>query len=111
MNDLDKRVIKLYNEDNLSTYEIAKQLETYPNKIRRILVKHGCELKDKSSAQKAALKSAFKQIPERMREALYLKTYQQLTYKEIALIMRVRPQVARNYVSEAFKRLRDILSN
>lgn len=57
MNDLDKQVIKLYNEDNFSTYEIAKQLETYPNKIRRILVKHGCELKDKSAAQKAALES------------------------------------------------------
>jgi len=57
MKDLDKQVIKLYNEDNFSTYEIAKQLETYPNKIRRILIKHGYELKDKSAAQKAALES------------------------------------------------------
>ena len=41
MNDFDKQVIELYNEKNKSTYEIAKQLETYPNKIRRTLIKHG----------------------------------------------------------------------
>ena len=57
MNDFDKQVIELYNEKNKSTYEIAKQLETYPNKIRRTLIKHGYELKDKSAAQKAALNS------------------------------------------------------
>ena len=57
MNDFDKQVIELYNDKNKSTYEIAKQLETYPNKIRRTLIKHGYELKDKSAAQKAALNS------------------------------------------------------
>lgn len=57
MNKLDKQIIRLYNEENLSTYEIAKQLDTYPNKIRRTLKKHGVELKDRSAAQKAALES------------------------------------------------------
>lgn len=57
MSDFEQDVIKLYNEDNKSTYEIAKQLDTYPNKIRRTLIKHGYELKDKSAAQKAALES------------------------------------------------------
>jgi very-short-patch-repair endonuclease len=57
MNDFDQQVIELYNNKNQSTYEIAKSLDTYPNKIRRTLIKHGYELKDKSSAQKAALKS------------------------------------------------------
>ena len=55
MNDFDKKVIKLYNEDNHSTYEIAKRMKTYPNKIRRTLIKHGYELKNKSEAQKVAL--------------------------------------------------------
>ena len=64
---------------------------------------------EKAIEDKEMFKSAFKQIPDRMREALYLKTYQEHTYKEIASIMGVRPQVARNYVSEAFKRLREIL--
>ena len=57
MNDFDARVIQLYNDHNKSTYEIAKELDTYPNKIRRALIKHGYELKDKSAAQKAALES------------------------------------------------------
>tara|TARA_R100000008_G_scaffold41763_1_gene24071 strand:- start:506 stop:1270 length:765 start_codon:yes stop_codon:yes gene_type:complete len=57
MNNFDEKVIKMYNEQNLSTYEIAKNLETYPNKIRRTLKKHGYELKNKSQAQKTALAS------------------------------------------------------
>tara|TARA_A100001201_G_scaffold141677_1_gene137704 strand:+ start:330 stop:1094 length:765 start_codon:yes stop_codon:yes gene_type:complete len=57
MASFEDKVISLYNEQNKSTYEIAKQLNTYPNKIRRTLIKHGYELKDKSAAQKAALKS------------------------------------------------------
>jgi len=57
MNDFDQKVINLYNKDNQSTYEIAKELNTYPNKIRRILLKHGYQLKDKSEAQKAALET------------------------------------------------------
>jgi len=55
MNDFDKKVIKMYNEQNKSTYEIAKQLDTYPNKVRRTLIKSGYKLKDKSEAQKTAL--------------------------------------------------------
>ncbi len=60
-------------------------------------------------AEKAAFKKAFSEIPARLREALYLKTYDGLSYKEIADVMHVKPQVARNYVSEAFQRLRDSL--
>lgn len=55
MNEFDKQVIELYNENDQSTYEIAKYLNTYPNKVRRTLLKHGYELKDRSAAQKAAL--------------------------------------------------------
>jgi len=57
MNDFDQKVINLYNNANQSTYEIAKELNTYPNKIRRTLLRHGYQLKDKSEAQKAALEN------------------------------------------------------
>lgn len=57
MNNLDKQIIEMYNDQSKSTYEIAKSLDTYPNKIRRTLIKHGYKLKDKSQAQKNALKS------------------------------------------------------
>ena len=55
MNEFEENVIRLYNEENKSTYQIAKQLETYPNKIRRTLIKNGYQLKHKSEAQKVAL--------------------------------------------------------
>lgn len=51
-----KKIVDMYTKQNKSTYEIAEQLNTYPNKIRRILVKNGVELKDKSEAQKNAIK-------------------------------------------------------
>tara|TARA_Y100000996_G_scaffold413631_1_gene402312 strand:- start:214 stop:978 length:765 start_codon:yes stop_codon:yes gene_type:complete len=55
MKDFDKKVVQMYNDENKSTYEIAKVLKTYPNKIRRTLIKNGYTLKDKSEAQKTAL--------------------------------------------------------
>ena len=42
-----KEIIKLYTKDMKSTYEIAKLFNTYPNKIRRILIKNNIEIKDK----------------------------------------------------------------
>lgn len=57
MNDFDQQVINLYNNANQSTYEIAKELNTYPNKIRRTLLRHGYQLKDKSEAQRTALEN------------------------------------------------------
>ncbi|NIR52204.1 RNA polymerase sigma factor [candidate division KSB1 bacterium] len=61
------------------------------------------------NSKRLELKKAFEEIPARMREALFLKTYNGLAYKEIAAIMNVEGQVARNYVSDAFRRLRHIL--
>jgi len=63
MNDFEQKVIKMYNEDSMSTYQIAEAMDTYPNKIRRTLKKHGYELKSKSSAQSNALKSGRREHP------------------------------------------------
>tara|TARA_R100001509_G_scaffold15618_1_gene7918 strand:- start:503 stop:1276 length:774 start_codon:yes stop_codon:yes gene_type:complete len=59
----EEYIIKLYCKDNKSTYEIAKALNTYPNKIRRTLKKHGVELKSKSDAQKLALQNGVANHP------------------------------------------------
>ena len=56
MTTIEEKVVSMY-ENNMSTYQIAKELDTYPNKIRRILKKQGKELKSKSEAQKIALES------------------------------------------------------
>lgn len=52
----ETKIIRMYTSENKSTYEIAEHMSTYPNKIRRILKRHGVSLKTHSEAQKAALK-------------------------------------------------------
>lgn len=52
-----KKIIEMYVDQNKSTYDIAMEFDTYPNKIRRVLIKSGIELKDKSEAQKNAIQS------------------------------------------------------
>ena len=61
-------VIKQYTKDDKSTHEIAKSLNTYPNKIRRILKKHGVSLRSKGEAQSVALKSGRATHPTKGKE-------------------------------------------
>jgi very-short-patch-repair endonuclease len=56
-------IIDMYVNQNCSTYVIAKKYNTYPNKIRRLLIKNGVALDDKSTAQKKALKSGRSKHP------------------------------------------------
>jgi len=58
-----EKIIQLYTKENKSTYEIAELFNTYPNKIRRILISSGVEIKDKSQAQKNALMNGTSKIP------------------------------------------------
>ena len=64
----DKEIVKLYTKENMSTHQIAKELNTYANKVRRILLKNGVDLKSKSDAQKNALKSGAAKIPTEGRQ-------------------------------------------
>ena len=54
---------KNYIELQKSTYEIAEDAGTYPNKIRRALVSFGIPLRDKSQAQASALKNGRSEHP------------------------------------------------
>lgn len=71
MNDFEQQVIRMYQKENKSTYEIAEALNTYPNKVRRTLIKHGCELKDRSEAQRNALKKGRIEHPTAGRKRSY----------------------------------------
>lgn len=64
----EKEMVRLYNEENMSTYQIAKMYDTYANKVRRILIKHGVEIKSKSEAQKNALETGAASIPTEGRD-------------------------------------------
>jgi len=46
-----------------SVGDIAKELDTYPNKVRRALKSHGIKLRDKGSAQSVALKKGRSRHP------------------------------------------------
>lgn len=61
------KVITMYN-NGCSTTEIAESLNTYPNKINRLLVKHGVKIRDKGEAQKIALAKGTASHPTKGRE-------------------------------------------
>lgn len=63
-----QKIIDMYVHENKSTYEIATFFNTYPNKIRRILITNKVEIKDKSAAQKNAIKNGTSKIPTQGRQ-------------------------------------------
>jgi very-short-patch-repair endonuclease len=50
-------LIKEYSDKQRSTYDIAKECNTYPNKILRALRKYNIHIRDKSEAQTTALET------------------------------------------------------
>ena len=58
-------IIDQYVNEKKSTYEIALDLKTYPNKIRRTLNTLGVPLRDKSAAQTVAINSGRHEHPTR----------------------------------------------
>lgn len=59
----EQRIVELYSKQNKSMQEIAEMLNTYPNKIRRILIKQGVKILTKSEAQANALQNGRAKIP------------------------------------------------
>jgi very-short-patch-repair endonuclease/transposase-like protein len=51
----ETEIVNSYLTGDKSVQEIAEEYNTYPNKIRRLLKKHGVELKSRSEAQKLSL--------------------------------------------------------
>ena len=63
INKYKEFIIDQYTNHKKSTYEIAQELKTYPNKIRRALNTLGVELRDKSNAQTVAIQSGRHEHP------------------------------------------------
>jgi RNA polymerase sigma-70 factor (ECF subfamily) len=62
--------------------------------------------------QQHALKilKAINRLPNRQKEIVYLKLYQQLNYEELSEVMQINYQAARNLFYQALKSLRSFLS-
>lgn len=56
-------VLREYVEKKRSTHDIAEECYTYPNKVRRMLIKYGITLRDNSEAQSQALASGRRKHP------------------------------------------------
>ena len=56
-------LVEQYVNKKNSTYEIAQELNTYPNKVRRALKALGIDLRDKSQAQSVAIASGRHEHP------------------------------------------------
>ena len=57
-----KDVKKLYDEGK-SVASIAKMYDTYTNKVRRLMIKHGYDLRDRSETQKLLLEQGLAEHP------------------------------------------------
>ncbi len=68
INKYKEFIIDQYTNQKKSTYEIAQELKTYPNKIRRALNSLGVDLRDKSSAQTVAIESGRHEHPTKGKE-------------------------------------------
>jgi len=66
---------------------------------------------DVVARRRDALAEALDTLSDRRREALYLRFYHGLRYREVSDVMNIRSQSARNYVSEGLSHLRDALDS
>ena len=65
------KIVSLYVDQDKSTYEIANLFDTYPNAIRRILIKNGVVLKNKSEAQRNAMERGVAPHPTHGKKRTY----------------------------------------
>jgi very-short-patch-repair endonuclease len=56
-------VVHSYVQEKKSIYQVAKEFNTYPNRIRRILQERRVKLRDKSTAQKLAIEKGLHKHP------------------------------------------------
>ena len=63
MPNIDESYVLKKYQDNSSTYSIAKELNTYPKKIERILKKNGVTMRTRSEAPANAIKTGRSKHP------------------------------------------------
>lgn len=68
MSDINIEYVVEQHRKGRSTYDIAEELKTYPNKIRRILITEGETIRGKSAAQKQALATGRHKHPTKGKE-------------------------------------------
>lgn len=67
--------------------------------------------KETDDRRSAYLRKALANLPDHQREIIYLRYYEEMSYKEICQVLDINHQVARNYASRAIKQLKKLLWN
>jgi len=86
-------------------YSLEDHKEAEQNYIEASTEDHWVKL-EHQKLQREAVKEVLNKLPERMRQAVYLRYFEGLEYADIAHIMKIRRQVAINMVYRAGKKLR-----
>jgi len=104
---LRRGLIAALENDNKRQNRIPKEdQEKFSLPAEEIIIK-----KEQEKLQKAELQIIIKTLTPRQKEILYLRFYEGMSYEEIEVIMSVNYQVARNYVSQSLKSLRNELTS
>lgn len=78
LSDFGPQILRQYSEELMSIEQIANELGTYPNKVRRALIKLGAPIRSRSESQKIALEQGRSTPP------MEGKTHSQETKDKIA---------------------------
>ena len=116
------KIIELYVEEKLSTKAIAERYNTYPNKIRRILLSNGVEIRTKSQAQKQALengsavhptkgKKRSEESKDKISSSLEKQHWDSLSESERKEIQRKGSEALRETIRDGSKAERSLLQN
>jgi len=87
------------------TADYASTLDAHDINIEDLII-----IKEMEDSQKHLLFEEIERLPKRQQEVIFLRYYQDLSYKEIAEIMEIDYQTARNFASRALKKLRQHIS-
>lgn len=101
MKSLRRRILRMLSKSNPSIS---------PEDSKDSLIEFSCEFEiiEKQTNQEKVtfLKESFKNLSQREKEAIYLKYYDDLSYKEIAAIMQITPKTAYNLVYKGIAKLK-----
>lgn len=86
--------------DRYSTFE-SRSVSDFNLPVEAFIIE-----REEKDLQERNLERALLSLTPRQKEVLYLKFYEGMSYEEIGEIMSINYQVARNYLSDALKKLR-----
>jgi RNA polymerase sigma-70 factor (ECF subfamily) len=94
--------------ETISVTEVDSEAGVWDEEERTVLSSHPSPLeKTLNDERRKTLRTAIERLPEKMRQCTELRIYQDLSYREIATIMRLSIETVKVHLFQARKKLRD----